>query len=81
MALVCMHGRLPHDEVRQTRIEELIRGQCDRLTRYESTEGGWDYPLYNYHQQYGTAFALHSLEHCRKPVVSQSKPHSDTIGH
>jgi hypothetical protein len=26
----------------------------------------WDYPLYNYHQQYGTAFAIMSLEHCRK---------------
>lgn len=26
----------------------------------------WDYPLYNYHQQYGTAFALMTLHHCRK---------------
>ena len=25
----------------------------------------WDFPLYNYHQQYGTAFALMSLERCR----------------
>lgn len=25
----------------------------------------WDYPLYNYHQQYGTAFALMTLAHCR----------------
>jgi len=24
----------------------------------------WDYPLYNYHQQYGTAFALMSLKRC-----------------
>ena len=27
----------------------------------------WDYPLYNYHQQYGTAFALMSLKRCLKP--------------
>jgi hypothetical protein len=26
----------------------------------------WDYPLYNYHQQWGTAFTLMALEHCRK---------------
>ena len=25
----------------------------------------WDYPLYNYHQQYGTAFAIMSLVRCR----------------
>jgi hypothetical protein len=42
-ALVRMHGRLPQDTVRRARIEELIRGQYDRLTRYESAEGGWGY--------------------------------------
>jgi hypothetical protein len=26
----------------------------------------WDYPLYNYHQQYGTAFALMTLKACKK---------------
>jgi hypothetical protein len=26
----------------------------------------WDYPLYNYHQQWGTAFALMALHQCRK---------------
>lgn len=25
----------------------------------------WDYPLYNYHQQYGTAFALMTLHRCK----------------
>ena len=25
----------------------------------------WDYPLYNYHQQYGTAYALMSLKRCQ----------------
>ena len=28
----------------------------------------WDFPLYNYHQQYGTAFALMTLHRCRKPA-------------
>ena len=26
----------------------------------------WDYPLYNYHQQYGTAYALMTLHRCRR---------------
>jgi hypothetical protein len=42
-ALVRMHGRLPHDTARRARIEELIRNQYDRLTRYEAAEGGWGY--------------------------------------
>ena len=41
-ALVRMHGRLP-EKARRARIEELIRGQYDRLARYESAEGGWGY--------------------------------------
>jgi hypothetical protein len=42
-ALVRMHRRVPGDPERQQRIEELIRGQYDKLTRYESAEGGWGY--------------------------------------
>jgi hypothetical protein len=42
-ALVRMHQRLPADTGRQARIAELIRGQYDRLTRYEAAEGGWGY--------------------------------------
>lgn len=37
------------------------------LVRLQERDGSWwDYPLYNYHQQYGTAFALMSLHRCRK---------------
>ncbi|HZZ77723.1 MAG TPA: prenyltransferase/squalene oxidase repeat-containing protein [Gemmataceae bacterium] len=37
------------------------------LLRLQSKDGSWwDYPLYNYHQQYGTAFALMSLKRCRR---------------
>jgi hypothetical protein len=42
-ALVRMHRRLPDDSDRKKKIEDLIRGQYDRLTRYESAEGGWGY--------------------------------------
>jgi hypothetical protein len=33
----------------------------------------WDYPLYNYHQQWGTAFALMSLQCCRKVPAKKSE--------
>ncbi|HEV2970145.1 MAG TPA: prenyltransferase/squalene oxidase repeat-containing protein [Pirellulales bacterium] len=36
-----------------------------RLLDLQEKDGSWwDYPLYNYHQQYGTAFALMSLVRC-----------------
>jgi len=39
------------------------------LLRLQSKDGSWwDYPLYNYHQQYGTAFALMTLKSCRRPT-------------
>jgi hypothetical protein len=38
-----MHGRRPDDTARKERIEHLIRGQYDQLTRYESAQGGWGY--------------------------------------
>jgi len=37
------------------------------MLRLQSKDGSWwDYPLYNYHQQYGTAFALMTLRACRR---------------
>jgi hypothetical protein len=42
-ALVRMHRRLPNDKDRQKKIEEQIRTQYEKLTRYESAEGGWGY--------------------------------------
>jgi len=36
------------------------------LNLQEKDGSWWDYPLYDYHQQYGTAMALMALERCRK---------------
>jgi len=36
------------------------------LDRQEKNGCWWDYPLYNYHQQYGTAFGLMTLQRCLK---------------
>ena len=39
------------------------------LIGHQERDGSWfDFPFYNYHQQYGTAFALMSLQHSRKAV-------------
>jgi hypothetical protein len=43
LALAKMHGRLPDDADRKRKIENLLRDQFDRLTRYESVDGGWGY--------------------------------------
>ncbi|MDX1564340.1 MAG: hypothetical protein R3236_02990 [Phycisphaeraceae bacterium] len=36
------------------------------IRRQEKDGSWWDYPLYDYHQPYGTAFAMMSLVRCRK---------------
>jgi hypothetical protein len=36
------------------------------LPLQEQDGSWWDYPLYNYHQPYGTAFALMTLKRCEK---------------
>jgi len=38
------------------------------LPLQEKDGSWWDFPLYDYHRQYGTAFALLALEKCRKPA-------------
>jgi hypothetical protein len=38
------------------------------LPLQEQDGSWWDYPLYNYHQQYGTAFAIMSLQRCLHAV-------------
>jgi hypothetical protein len=41
------------------------------MLRLQSKDGSWwDYPLYNYHQQYGTAFALMTLKCCRRAMTA-----------
>lgn len=57
-------------------IQELPAAERPRLQAHLATlllklqekDGSWwDYPLYNYHQQYGTAYAVMSLVRCRAP--------------
>jgi hypothetical protein len=43
------------------------------LIELQEKDGSWwDFPLYDYHQQYGTAFALMSLQRCRKSELQFS---------
>ncbi len=44
----------------QDQLAQLLMGL------QEKDGSWWDFPLYNYHQQYGTAFALMSLKRCQR---------------
>ena len=44
------------------------------LLRIQSKDGSWwDFPMYNYHQAYGTAFALMTLKCCRR-LGTETRP-------
>ncbi len=56
-------------------IEQLPAGEraefqdqlASVLLRLQEKDGSWwDFPLYNYHQQYGTAYAMMTLARCRR---------------
>jgi hypothetical protein len=46
------------------------------LLRLQEKDGSWwDYPLYDYHRPYGTAFALMALRRCRaSPATDEEEP-------
>jgi len=45
------------------------------LVALQEKDGSWwDYPLYDYHQQYGTAFALLALQKCRTETGKGKRP-------
>jgi hypothetical protein len=41
------------------------------LHRQEKDGSWWDYPLYDYHQPYGTGYALMSLAWCREKLPAK----------
>jgi hypothetical protein len=59
-ASLCIE-QLPADE-RSRHLDQLAH---TLLPRQEKDGSWWDFPLYDYHQPYGTAFALMSLYRCR----------------
>ena len=58
----CDRPRLPPAErpFYQDHLANLL------LPLQEQDGSWWDFPLYNYHQPYGTAFALMTLKRCEK---------------
>ena len=51
---------------------------ADRLLALQEKDGSWwDYPLYNYHRQYGTALALMSLGRARRAAAVQAERQPD----
>jgi hypothetical protein len=50
------------------------------LAVQEKDGSWWDFPMYDYHQQYGTAFALMSLGRCRHAVEKKTaEPHKNEV--
>jgi hypothetical protein len=61
-------------------VEDVTRANEHRdqlattvMSHQEKDGSWWDFPFYDYHQQYGTAFALMTLEKCRKPRPAAAK--------
>jgi hypothetical protein len=67
-AALCI-GELPQSD-RAFYQDHLAR----LLMRLQEKDGSWwDYPMYSYHKAYGTAFALLSLESCRKSPTTERR--------
>jgi len=61
------HGFLRRDP-HAPRLAEII------LYRQEKDGSWWDYPLYDYHQPYGTGYALMALAWCRDHLGPATEP-------
>lgn len=56
----CIHELPEKDRTQwQHKIAKII------IDKQEKDGSWWDYPLYDYHQPYGTGFALYTLSRCR----------------
>lgn len=61
-AALCIHQLKPEQQpFYQDHLAHVL------LPLQEKDGSWWDYPFYNYHQQYGTAFVLMSLKRCQRP--------------
>lgn len=58
-ALCIEHAPLDQQESLRHQLAHVM------ISLQEKDGSWWDYPLYNYHQQYGTAFALMALKRCK----------------
>ena len=66
-AALCIEQLEPAD---RPRFQGHLAAQM--LVLQEKDGSWWDYPLYNYHQQYGTAYGLLTLTRCRS--TSEAPP-------
>jgi hypothetical protein len=57
-ALLRLRKLNPKDTKRRAKIDELIKLQFERLTHYESVDGGWGYYDFRYHAQRPTSSSI-----------------------
>lgn len=67
-AAICI-DQVPPDQ------QPVLRQQLAHvMLRLQEKDGSWwDYPLYNYHQQYGTALALMTLKRCESAAAESAR--------
>ncbi|MEE2825146.1 MAG: prenyltransferase/squalene oxidase repeat-containing protein [Planctomycetota bacterium] len=68
---LCIDQLQPED---RTAYQQML---SEILSKYQEPNGcWWDYTLYSYHQQYGTAFAIMAMQRClptEKPAESEER--------
>jgi hypothetical protein len=65
------YGALCIENVTSDRQEEFQAHMATLMLGLQEKDGSWwDYPLYDYHQQYGTALVLMTLKRCQRPAGS-----------
>ena len=71
------YGALCLDHVPAAERPRLQDHMATIIMKYQEKDGSWwDFPFYDYHQQYGTAMALMTLQRClkTKPANSPKAP-------
>jgi hypothetical protein len=75
------YGALCIEALPEAERAEFQSHMAHTLIGLQETDGSWwDYPFYDYHQPYGTAFALMTLYRCRNAPVSAEATASPSDG-
>lgn len=70
------YGALCIEALPEDKRGEFQSHMAHTLIDLQEKDGSWwDYPFYDYHQPYGTAFALMTLYRCRPSVADGAPPH------
>lgn len=72
-ALVRMHGRHDGDSQKQAEIVDLIHSQFNKLSRYESVDGGWGYYDFRYQGNQPTSDSISFVNGALLVALAEAK--------